>query len=370
MKRSIIYVLLLLSLSGCWDEQLLKDVALIYVQAFDLDPESDKIDMTIAIVSGTSNEKIPTTTSIISAEGLSSRDARTELDTKLGSEIYASKNQVTLFSKKLAEQDIYSVIDGNFRSPLSALTARLAVVDGEAQPALHVQTENKPLISDYIRDLLISAEDIGVIPTASMQNTLAILYDDGQDIVLPIIKVLDKNKGVELTGTALFSDRKMSGELNTDETNLLLILAGSHKGEHRMTRQVHSNDKIKTYNYITIDVEQMKRNLQVQKNSMGDFEVNIDLVLKVDANEYPADHLYKTDVVKKLNTTLSNQLTKEANEILNKLKEANCDYLSIGRRIQAFHPKDWKSMNWKDTYPTIEMNANVTVEIVYHGIIN
>ncbi|MCM2677163.1 Ger(x)C family spore germination protein [Alkalicoccobacillus plakortidis] len=224
-KIIILAFSLLLLLSGCWDEQLLKDVALINSQAIDIDSENDSIKLTIALVSGNSNEKVPTTTTIVTAEGHSIRDSRTELDKKIGSELFASKNQITMFSRELAEQDIYSVLDGNYRSPLSSLTARLAVIDGEAEPILHVETENKPLISDYLRDLLISAEDTGAIPVVNLQNTLAIIYDDGQDIVLPRLQVLDKQAGAKLTGSALFSDRHMTGTLNSDETIMLLLLA-------------------------------------------------------------------------------------------------------------------------------------------------
>lgn len=107
-QRTLIIMLVsLLFLSGCWDEQLLKDVALINSQAIDYDTDNDTVKLTIALVSGNSNEKVPTTTTIVSAEGKSIRDGRTELDKKVGSELFASKNQVTMFSRKLAEKDIY-----------------------------------------------------------------------------------------------------------------------------------------------------------------------------------------------------------------------------------------------------------------------
>ncbi|MFK3939550.1 Ger(x)C family spore germination protein [Alkalihalobacillus sp. NPDC078783] len=370
-QRSIVIIILsLFFLSGCWDEQLLKDVALINSQAIDYNSENDTVKLTIALVSGNSNEKVPTNTTIVSAEGKSIRDSRTELDKKVGSELFASKNQVTMFSRELAEKDIYAALDGNYRSPLSALTARLAVIEGEAESILHAETENKPLISDYLRDLLISAEDTGAIPSVNLQNTLTTLYDDGQDIVMPRLKTVEQKAGAKIVGTALFSDRQMTGELNSEESILLLLLSNNKKGAHRMTRKVQTDEVDPLYDYVTVDVENMKRNLRVSKNELGDFEVQIDLVLKMNANEYPGDDLYKRHVIKRLNTQLSEELTKEANIVLTKIKEANCDYLAIGRKVNAFYYSDWQNYKWKDVYPTIEMKANVDVEIIYHGIIN
>lgn len=156
-------------------------------------------------------------------------------------------------------------LDGNYRSPLSALTARLAVIEGEAEPILHAETENKPLISDYLRDLLISAEDTGAIPSVNLQNTLTTLYDDGQDIVMPRLKTVEQKAGAKLIGTALFSDRQMTGELNSEESIILLLLANSKKGAHRMTRKVQTDEVDPLYDYVTVDVENMKRKLRVKK---------------------------------------------------------------------------------------------------------
>lgn len=361
---------LLFFLTGCWDQQLLKDVALINSQAIDYDPDTGNINLTIALVSGDSNEKVPTTTTVVSAEGKTVRDSRTELDKKVGSELFASKNQITMFSRELAENDIYAALDGNYRSPLSAITARLAVIEGEAEQMLHVETENKPLISDYLRDLITSGEDTGAIPIVNLQNTLTMIYDDGQDIVMPRLRTVSQKAGAKIIGTALFSGRKMTGDLNSEETIMLILLANNQKGVHRMTRKVNTDENNPLYDYITIDVEKMKRSLTLSKNDSGNFEVDIHLVLKVNANEYPDDDLYSRSTIRKLNTQLSEELTTEANLVLEKLLEANCDYLGIGRQVNAFYHSDWKSAEWKDIYSSIEMKANVDVEIIYHGIIN
>lgn len=369
LTKLILLSTLTFFLSGCWDEQLLKDVALINSQSFDVDSRQGVVKMSVAIVSGNANEKIPTKSVLMEADGTSVRDARTELDKKIGSELFASKNQITLISKKLAEQDIYAVLDGNYRSPLSALMARLAIVEGEAGEALHVQTENRPLVSDYLENVLTSAEDIGSIPRVTLQTTLTVLYDDGEDLLLPTIQILKNKSGIMVSGAALFNGRELSGTLNSDETIMLLLLEGNKKGTHRMTRKVNAM-KDPLYNYITVDVVKMKRRFNMTPNDQGSYDLNIDLVLKLDANEYPSDHLYKAGTVKRLNTELSEMFTKEANEVLNKLKEANCDYLGLGRHAQAYYYDTWKNQNWKDTYPTINMKANVTTEIIYHGIIN
>ncbi|MBM0066792.1 Ger(x)C family spore germination protein [Alkalicoccobacillus gibsonii] len=358
-------------LTGCWDQTLLKEVSLIKAQAFDIGNDEDQVKTTIAIVKTDSNIKIPTENIIVSAEGVSSRNSRVELDKEIASELFASKNRVTLISSELVKQgDIYALLDVHFRSPLSALSAKLAITDDESGKILHAQPENNPLISNYLYDLIVSEEKMGIIPISNLQKTFTLLYDDGQDLILPRLTNLEEMAGAKITGSALFSNNRMTGTLNTDETTLLLLLGNSQKGEHRMTRKVRSNMESTLYDYITVDVLKSKRKLNVRRVDQNMYDVEINLTLKLDAIEYPADHMYKKNTIASLNEILSKQLTREANEILLSLQKANCDYLGIGRQVQARYNSSWHTINWKEVYPTINMKANVTAEIETHGIVN
>lgn len=358
-------------LTGCWDQSLLKDVSLIKAQAFDVGNNEDQIKTTIAIVETDTNVKIPTENIIVSAEGVSSRNSRVELDKEIANELFATKNRVTLISSELAKQgDIYALLDVHFRSPLSALSAKLAITDEESGEILQAHPENNPLISNYLYDLIVSEEKAGIIPVSNLQKTFTSLYDDGQDLILPRLTNLDEMAGAKITGSALFNNNQMTGTLNTDETTLLLLLGDSQKGEHRMTRKVHSDKESTLYDYITVDVLKSKRKLNVKRINQNMYDVEINLTLKLDANEYPADHIYEKDIVASLNEKLSKQFTKEANEILLSLQKANCDYLGIGRNVQARYHSSWTKINWKEVYPSINMKANITTEIETHGIIN
>lgn len=363
---------LLVFLFGCWDQTSLKDVSLIKAQAFDVGTDNNLLKTTVALIETDSNVKIPTTNIIIAAEGTSVRDSRVNLDKKVGSELFASKNRVTLISRELAEIDMYALLDTNLRSPLSALAAKLAITDEKSGPVLHANPENNPLISDYLHELLVSEEKMGTIPVSDLQSTFSILYDDGQDLILPRITNLDEKAGAQITGTALFNNNHMTGTLNSDQTSLLLLLGDNKKGVHRITRKVHSFRSSSLYDYITADVMKTDRSLKISKSENDDhmFEIQIELTLKLNAIEYPANHLFKQKVIASLNEKLSKQLTEEANQILEVLKEANCDYLGIGRRVHAHFNSSWETINWKDVYPSIQMKVNVKTEIETHGIIN
>jgi hypothetical protein len=54
--------------------------------------------------------------------------------------------------------------------------------------------------------------------------------------------------------------------------------------------------------------------------------------------------------------------------VINKLQEANCDALGIGRRLNAFYPDTWKEKDMKEYFRNVKFRTIVDVEIIQVGI--
>jgi spore germination protein KC len=372
--KAIQAVLMLILLTGCWDQRLVKDINLIYSQALD-QTHDGKIETTIVTIgAGTQNQSgatVGTSTmpAIISAVGTTPRDSRIQLNRKVSGDLFASKNRVTLLSRGLAEQNIYSMLDVHYRSPVSTTNARISIVNGPAKDALHVKTAETPLISNYLGDLLYGLENTGNIPTTSLEDILSLLFDKGTDFVLPLLHVMDHHN-IELHGVALFNQNKMSGELSADQTLRLLLLDQKQDKEPRLNIKVSNDNAIKANNYATVDIEDRKSNMKLTKNSAGQFQVGFDVKLTLNVIEYPKDSLYIQENVDDLNNRITAQLTKECEEVIQIIQAANCDYYGIGKHMRAFYYRDWQNTDWKELYPQIPISVNLDTEILYHGIVN
>ncbi|AST96293.1 Ger(x)C family spore germination protein [Shouchella clausii] len=372
--KAIRAILILLLLTGCWDQRLVKDINLIYSQALD-QTHDGKIETTIVTIGGGTQNRtgagpdVSTTPAIISGVGTTPRDSRIQLDRKVSGELFASKNRVTLLSRGLAEQNIYSMLDVHYRSPVSTTNARIGVVNGPAKDALHVKTAETPLISNYLGDLLNGLENTGHIPTTSLEDILSLLFDKGTDFVLPLLQVIDHHN-IELHGVALFNQNKMSGELNADQTLRLLLLDQKQDKEPRLNIKVSDDYAIKANNYATVDVEDRQSRMKLTKNSAGQFQVSFDVELTLNVIEYPKDTLYIQENVDELNKRITAQLTKESEEVIQIIQAANCDYYGIGKHMRAFYYHDWQNTNWKELYPQIPISVNLNTKILYHGIVN
>ncbi|MBY0120435.1 Ger(x)C family spore germination protein [Bacillus sp. S/N-304-OC-R1] len=357
-------------LSGCWDQNLLKDVSLINSVALDLE-DSNKVSTTVSIRTiqgseGTGEQKLKTVT--FSELDSTPRGARDKIDLQVSKKINSSKLQVVLIGEELAKKEFYYALDIFYRDPKSALNAKAAIVKGEAKKVIELGSDSDLIVGEYVFDLLSSAEDATMVKKNDIQSLGTIILDPGQDVLIPFIHRID-HKTAKVMGLGMFNGKIYSGaDLNHEDSVLFQLLSGYLSKMARFTKKIYDTNSVK--DYITFDVSKVKRKLVIKAKDSSNIIVDINLFIKATVIEFPHDVLDSNKEIKKLNSILSKELTDQAQSVLSQLQEANCDGLGIGRRLAALHYHVWKDLDWKDTYPTITFNPKVNVEIVQKGIIN
>ncbi|SFE47967.1 germination protein, Ger(x)C family [Lentibacillus persicus] len=361
--------------AGCWDQRLFKEAQLVLSGGTDL-TDSGKISMTVSLPyvrkseQGMGEESVQ----IISAHGNTPREARMNIDKKIPGNLDASKMKVVVLGKKVTEQKIYPVLDVFYRNPKSNLSALLAVAEGPAKAILSKDSADTPKVSDYLRNLLKSAETSSIIPTQNIQDVFSVMFDPGKDFMLPLLSLGNvdiENSINNIKGLAIFSGEQYTGEYLTPEQGVLFQLMDNNKGRRaRLTKKISENRDPEILNYITIDVNTVNSRMDLKVSDNNEITVDLTTDLTVKAIEYPKDQLTNRKEFNKLNESLSKSFTQEADKIIQKLQEANSDALGIGRKIIAFHHDTWEALEWEETYPEITINTKVNVELVQRGIIH
>ncbi|WP_078378723.1 Ger(x)C family spore germination protein [Sutcliffiella halmapala] len=359
----------LLLLTGCWDQQLLKDRIMIKAVAFDETNEGD-LKMTLALTV-IDSEKIYE--EILYEVGATPRNIRTKIERSVHENLDASKNRVVLISEDLAKKDIYPILDVFYRDPSSALVAKFAITEGEAGEIINESKKGNILTGEFISDLIINAEDNTFVPDVNLQVISPYLFDPVYDFTVPILRM--KYNKVYIDGLALFNDKRMGGKLTSEEATLFLLQINKLAKDTFYTIPV-LNDGQEVKDNISIAVLDAKSKMTIHDEE--ELTVNLDLNLQVGVIEFPEDDIFSQEKVDELNTKISIYLTEKANTIIRKLQAANCDGFGIGRKLYAYHPKTWEqllnrgeeSVSWKEIYPTIKIEPSVKVEIQNSGIIN
>lgn len=372
IKRLFMISICLLLITGCWDQNLMKDATLIQTITFDQTDEGEfSLGFAIPNIYRNSMDS-GQETEAINSENLSTvantpREGRMKLNTEIPGNLDSSKNKLVLFGEQFAKGDIYPSLDVIWRDPRSSLSAKLAVVKGKAFDTLSIQPRVESNISQNILYLIRSTETNTIIPDESIQTLASEILDPGEDIVLPLLKIGRNGTTIDVAGVALFDERKLSGTLSQEESTLFLLLNNKQSKYARFTTYVNGNKELNMNNFISLNVDHIKRKLNVTVNDRGEVLVNLNLHLKVIVEEYPIGNV--PNKVDQLNNKLSNTFTNNAEEVIKKLQEANCDAFGIGRRLIAFHHDTWKEKNKTNYFKDVKFKSKVDVEIIQHGIV-
>lgn len=175
-------------LSGCWDQNLLKDARLYLAASFDMDNEGKIIDVVSSPIikkadqGGSSAE----TYQLITGIGITPRAARKEIDKRSSKTFNASKLRVLIVGDELAKKDIYPILDLFYRDAKSSLSAKVFIAEGMGKDILQLNIKEQE-ISEYLFELIESQEVSALIPEENLQSICAEMFDPGEDFILPYI---------------------------------------------------------------------------------------------------------------------------------------------------------------------------------------
>ncbi|MGD6817215.1 Ger(x)C family spore germination protein [Metabacillus sp. 84] len=353
-----------LFLAGCWDQRLLKESRLVFGTGIDL-MDNEKLYVSAVIRDFMSGA--PTNT-IVHTEADTLRESRMKMDRKVSGRFDPSKNRIFLLGENLAKSDLYSYLDVLYRDSNSSVSSKVAIVKGKASEIMNMTKVQNVLISEYLIELIESDEKSTSIPAHSLQTICTVMFDEGKDFGLPLLKKqLDE---IVVDGMALFHKRSLAGYLNVNESTLLLLLMGEKSKSAGYVSKVSDEEKPEKNNFITYSFLKVKSKMNIAEAAPERIKANLTMRATINVKEYPQDSLTDKKVLKELNKKISEQLTADAKAVIQKIQEANSDMFGIGRELMAHHPDTWKKMDWEQDYQNVEIIPKVEVEITEHGIIN
>lgn len=369
--KKCLYMLVLLILNltvvGCWDRHLLKDVTLNMLVGFDLN-KNHQLETTISIPINQDGKESSVITTVT---GKTPRETRINIDQRTPQTLDASKNTLVLIGEKLAQYDIYNVLDVFYRDPKSALNARLAITDGNVTDLINESKKNSSQYSqtprEYLNHIIVNAEQTSRVARENLQSVCSLMFDPGEDFMLPLIET--NSSIIRVKGLAMFHNKKMSGKLNPREATMYLLLKDDIGKIARLTEKVHSNSN-ELENYVSFEIDKIKRKVNISISDNNNIIVKIDLKLNIVITEYPLNNLDNQNIINTLSENLSKNLEALSNTVFKKMQEANCDGLGIGRRLIAFHNDVWQEIDWNEDYQNTEIIPNIDINIIDYGIIN
>ncbi|ARO64718.1 Ger(X)C family germination protein [Bacillus cereus] len=223
-------------LSGCWDQEPLREARLAYSIGSDI-TEENKLQQTIELVKSSSGEQSSFENEIHSATGHNIRDTSDALKKNVTGNIRYFKYGVQLLGTKILKKGILPYLDVSFRDPTNPTAlVKLIAVDGETSEILEKKKVGNLLIGDFLKKKVKSLEDMSVFPKETLETASTKMLDPGKDFTLPSIKI--KGKEVITNGLALFNNDKLTGHLPLKQSVLFVLLTGKMGTSARITQSL------------------------------------------------------------------------------------------------------------------------------------
>ncbi|PGL67067.1 Ger(x)C family spore germination protein [Bacillus sp. AFS055030] len=378
MKKAFLLLLLLPLLTGCWDRLDLKKLHLVDVNGFDIDEKNGEIDAFFLITklkaTGQGNGEV--TSEMKELKGASLAEAIGQWEFSEQSPFIGISTRVYLISERFATKDPISELDFLLNAPYSSINAPLVVLEGDLSKVFETAMNSKNDQTKELNEFILSMEKNRTIPTVSMMNFIQSRDEPLTDLALPILKT--KNSTLELSGALLYRNGTSTGKkLDKDQIKLLMLMKGESRGRNRFTghwgrftgnlnkkNDEKSNSDTANNNNFGFTVKRNTSKLSVSKGSNKLPNININVKLQVSTFELGNEgHKLKPDYGR-IEKEIRKYFEENALAAINVMQSANSDVLSIGQELKAYHPKVWKSLNWRKDYPRMQIEPKFDIEII------
>jgi spore germination protein len=372
LKRILILILcivLMVSSAGCWDQKIYENSGFVLQVGFDSNGP-DKILMSFLTPVVDPIAKEPSEL-IYAKENLVRKfreDARKTSD-KL---IEGAKIQQVLISDSLAKEGINNLLEVIEREPTDPPITYIVVVEGnvlEMEKAAKQFADKPPRPAFYINDLIKNNIKFSYIPESRVFQFSTKYFSPGIDPIVPMMKLqADKGRGIEVTGTALFSGDKMVGKIDTIQTPMLLAMMGNMKSTTFISKKIAETNSENKKSGCAVTFNKAKRKLSV-KIINNTPVVDISLAFSGSIGEFQWNHNYDEELQSSLEKKLSSEIKQICEDILKYTQEVGSDPIGIGDIVRANYDSYWQKVKWEDTYKDVIFNVKVNVNILNHGAI-
>lgn len=361
----MIIICIVVLLTGCWDERLLRNSRTVYLSGIDFG--NNERYMTTSIIrdmniSEASRGEISITNQLETGEGNSVKETSMTIDRSVAGNFDPAKGRIMILGSEVAKEDLNNLFDSIYRDARINISARLVVTDISANELIvHLQKEESEK-GEYLYEMIRSTEKHTEAQYITLRSVRTYLFDEGKDFTLPYLGIDEESNKVKVKGAALFHGPTFTGEFITpDESTLLLLFMGVQSKKAVLTEKLNE-DKNQS---VSFNVKNVTKEQQLKKEEK--VHANIAIQLDVEIVDYPPGHLDEERRVELLNKQLSAILTKKAENLFEKLEDSQSDVLGLGRELMARHPEIWDEIKGDHYYEHILVLPKVNVRVTSGG---
>ena len=381
MKKSIITLILLFTLTGCYNYRELNDLAI--VSGISIAKVKDGYELTVEVV----NTKKETDASnaretdfvIYKNTSDSLQEGFRRLINEAPKKMYGAQIDLLILDESLAKEELKNIMDFLARDP--EVRSEFYVIVGKTPDILEITT---PLENINSKNIIQSLESnntyLGSVNLMTFHDVIDNYLNDKIDLALPSIKLVgNKNKGKEndnlenttvetfnlLNNIAIFKDDKLVGYLTEEESKVFNLVSNNIRTT--LVKIDFSNNEYVINEMVGISC---KTEVNPKKNSIN---FSIEGLAAISEANY-SGNLEDSKTIKKIEKELNKYTEETVTKLIKQtIKKYNSDIYGFE---DMFYKKDAKyykeniKENWDELFKNLNIKVKSNIEIFEKGNLN
>jgi spore germination protein KC len=381
----LLFILLpaVLFLGGCWDNRELDAISIVTGVGIDATSDADKQKYILQIQKaqptsgagsmkgGSKNGKSESSggaTFLLTDENNGLISAISDLRKSSTRDIYLSHNQILLFGRERAKENILPDIDAFIREHEMRMEIWVLMADDTAEKVLKTTLPQETNAAIGLSRMMYDEEIYTKSWSVNLLDFMTKLHSKSTAAVMPIIAVreTENEEYFQIIGLAVFGQScRMEGQMDIE---LVRGYSWAH-GDYKKAFLNVSND-IGSFT-VMVDNIRTKRKSVLSSNGIPGLEIKIQG--KFSISEIKGFEGMTPEEIAPIVEQMTNDAIEE--KIQNTLRYSqsiNCDIFEIGSMCYKYHPEKWKSIEprWNDVYPRTFIQADSEIKFISTGKAN
>lgn len=392
-KLSIISLLILPLLTGCWDRLEIEDRAVVLGVSIDTvksdgdeddavthlqgaipSPEQGYYHVAVQIAlpgriplgpgeggGGTTNSS--QTIWVLDTFGHTLDDAFMRLQQQTSSRLFFGHLRVIIVSEAVAKKGMDNINDFFRRNSEVRRMAWLMIAKGNAMRMMKAAPKLERIPTLYLMTTLDQGINMGKFPRDYIGTFWSNATKKGQEGYLPYVE-LQKEQNIEIKGLAYFKGTKLVGKTKPIQIGAFLAVKGVNPAGYRVYVTLDGSSKM----IMTTTTNRSVSWKVKMKQGHPHFDVNIMLEVNVEEKMNQDLDINSEEILRQIGMEQEKNATKACKALIAQTQEAGSDIFGFGEFIRAKKRGYWNTHvkskeNWQEQYKDVTFDIETHVNV-------
>jgi len=351
LKKIILILTILLTITGCYDYQELNDRAI--VSGISIDYENEKFIVNYEILNNQKSEDPMLKAYMAEGEGSTIVEAFQNASDSISKETYLSHLKVLIIGENAAKEKLRIIADYMLREPyIRNIFAPVIAKNTTAKKILQNTTKESPVVSEQIDSLIRNNKyNENISLNVDFDHFMDEYEDERIDPSLTAIELL--NEKVTLAGMAILEEGKLKKILDAEDAAIFNVL-DNKSSNHRLNLPCEDQNDgytiINLYNNKNTDIKITENTLKITSN------LKAGVIKDSCGYDFREGQIYE-----ELGSKYAEILKKEYESFWNKITKEGADVLGIRKKYYQSKRKELE--NWQN----LKLETEIEIKINKNG---